>query len=263
MKKIKKYGFIFSVLIILIAIIALLIKSNSFQQTPFFRILIAAIVDAVNPCEFAVLTMVLVSILIANPENKKRVLYSGLAFSLAIFIGYLVYGLVIIEIFKGFEMFSRVISGYVTKAIAILSIFLGIFNVKDFLNYKPGGFATEMPLKLRPLAKAYIKKITSPRGAFIIGFLVTLFLVPCTMGPYLIALEILSNLSFIQTIPWLILYNFIFIFPMIAITFIVYLGLSSTEDLTKWKEQKIKYIHLIAGILLIGLGIGILTGIIY
>ena len=50
---------------------------------------------------------------------------------------------------------------------------------------------------------------------------------------------------------------------MILITSIIYFGMSTTEKLTEWKERKIKYIHLIAGILLIGLGIGILTGIIH
>lgn len=263
MINIKKKILIPIILIILTALVITIIKFDTLQQTPFFRILITAITDAINPCEFAVLTMVLVSILITNPENRKRVLYAGLMFSLAIFIGYFIYGLVIIEIFKGFEMFSRIISTYVTKAIAVLAILLGILNVKDFISYKAGGIATEMPLKLRPLAKLYIKKITSPSGAFIIGFLVTLFLVPCTMGPYLIALEVLSELNFIETIPWLILYNLIFIFPMILITLIVYFGVSTTEELTQWKEKKIRYIHLIAGILLIALGISILTGIIH
>jgi cytochrome c biogenesis protein CcdA len=251
------------ILIVLISLIITFLKFDILKETPFFRILLTALVDAVNPCEFAVLTMVLVSILIANPDNRKKVLYSGLTFSLAIFIGYFVYGLIIIEVFKGFEVFSRIISIYITKIIAVLAILLGILNIKDFISYKPGGFATEMPMKLRPLAKLYIKKITSPIGAFFIGFFVTLFLVPCTMGPYLIALEILSSLTFIETIPWLILYNLIFILPMILITCLVYFGLSTTEKLTEWKEKKIKYIHLLAGILLVILGIGILTGLIH
>jgi len=223
------------------------------------KIVTLAAADAINPCAFAVLLMVLVSILLANPEKRKTVLTGGLYFSLAVFIGYFLYGLIIIQLFRGFASFASSIYPYVSNALAIFSIFLGILNIKDFINYKPGGIATEMPLRFRPLAKLYIKKITSPSGAFYIGIFVTLFLLPCTIGPYIIAGGSLSALSFIQTIPWLILYNVIFVLPMIAVTLIIYFGVSEVEKLSNWKEKNIKYIHLVTGLILIGLGIAILT----
>ena len=49
---------------------------------------------------------------------------------------------------------------------------------------------------------------------------------------------------------------------MIAITIIIYTGLSTTEEITGWKEKNIKFIHLMTGILLIGLRIAILTGLV-
>ncbi|MBR9703799.1 hypothetical protein GOV12_00170, partial [Candidatus Pacearchaeota archaeon] len=186
----------------------------------------------------------------------------GAAFTLAVFIGYFFYGLIIIQLFKSFIEFTSIIYPYLTKILAILAILLGIFNIKDFINYKPGGLATEMPVKIRPGLKQLIKKITSPKGAFFIGILVTLFLLPCTIGPYIIAGGSLSALSMIKTIPYLILYNLIFILPMIAITFIVYAGVSTTERVSAWKERNIKIIHLITGMILIGLGIAILTNLI-
>lgn len=226
------------------------------------RIITLALADAINPCALAVMTMVLVSILITNPEKKHKVLLGGAAFTLAVFVGYFFYGLIIIQLFKSFIEFTSVIYPYLTKGLAILAILLGIFNIKDFIRYKPGGFATEMPLKSRPRVKQIIKKITSPSGAFFIGIFVTLFLLPCTIGPYLIASGTLSTLNLIKTIPWLILYNVIFIIPMIAITIIVYAGVSTTEKIHGWKEKNIKYIHLITGLLLVALGIAIFTGLI-
>ena len=225
-------------------------------------IITTAFADAINPCALAVMTMVLISILLTNEQKKHRVLIGGLAFVSAVFIGYFFYGLIIIQLFKSFLNFSSAIYPYLKKGIAILAILLGIFNIKDFIRYKPGGLATEMPLKLRPRVKQLIKKITSPKGAFIIGIFVTLFLLPCTMGPLIIASEKLSALSFIKTIPWLFLYNLIFIIPMLAITIIVYAGVSTTEKIHCWKERNIKYIHLITGLLLVGLGIAIFTGLI-
>ena len=120
---------------------------------------------------------------------------------------------------------------------------------------------TEMPMWLRPKVKKLIEKITSPYGAFIIGILVTLFLLPCTIGPYLIASGLLSYLDFLKTIPWLLYYNLIFILPMLAITIIIYIGFTTIHKVSGWKESNIRYLHLIAGLLLLALGILMLTGI--
>jgi len=226
------------------------------------RIITLALADAINPCALAVMTMILISILLTNPGKKHKVLLGGLAFTLAVFIGYFFYGLIIIQLFKSFIEFTSLIYPYLTKGLAVLAILLGIFNIKDFVKYRPGGLATEMPLKFRPRVKQLIKKITSPTGAFFIGIFVTLFLLPCTIGPYIIASGSLSALGFIKTIPWLFLYNLIFIIPMLAITIIIYKGISTTEKVHGWKEKNIKYIHLITGLLLVGLGIAIFTGVI-
>ncbi len=226
------------------------------------RIIWLAFADSVNPCEFAIMTMILVSILIANPEKKNKVLAGGLAFSAAVFVGYFFYGLIIIQLFKSFMSFASAVYPYITNTLAVLAILLGIFNVKDYITYKPGGFSTEMPLRLRPRVKLLIKRITNPAGAFFIGIFVTLFLLPCTMGPLIIAGGGLSTLSFISTIPWLLIYNLIFILPMLAITLIVYFGVASTEKLNEWKERKIRYFHLTSGLLLVALGIAIITKIV-
>ena len=46
----------------------------------FGRITLLALADSVNPCAIAVLTMVLITLLIQNPDKRKKVLYAGLAF---------------------------------------------------------------------------------------------------------------------------------------------------------------------------------------
>ncbi len=226
----------------------------------FGRITALALADSVNPCAIAVLTMVLVSILIENPKKKKNVLFAGLAFISSIYIGYLVYGTIIIQFFKIFANFLRENSIYVYKGLAILAMVLGGLNIKDYFNYKKGSFATEMPLFMRPKVKKIIKKITSPSGAFIIGFVVTLFLLPCTMGPYIIASGLLAELGILGALPWLAYYNLLFIIPMLAIVLLVYFGFSKVDEVSGWKERNIKKLHLIAGILLFLVGVALLNG---
>ena len=229
---------------------------------PIIKIITLALADAINPCALAVMTMVLVAILLANPEKKSRVLFGGLSFIAAVFIGYMFYGLIIINFFKVFATFTSTLYPYVTKVLAVLAISIGIVNIKDFFCYNPGSLGSEMPLKMRPKVKQLIKKITGCKGAFVIGLFVTLFLLPCTIGPYIIASESLSGLAIIKTIPFLILYNLIFILPMLLITLSIYLGLASTEKISNWKERNIKWIHLVTGLLLTGFVILLFTGLI-
>jgi cytochrome c biogenesis protein CcdA len=222
------------------------------------KITLLALADSVNPCAIAVLAMILISILIQNPEKKNKVLQAGLAFVSAVFIGYAFYGIILIQFFKTFAEFLGNNSNYVYEGLAILAMIIGALNIKDFFFYKKGSFATEMPIFLRPKLKRIISKATSPIGAFIIGFIVTLFLLPCTIGPYIVASGLILGLTFIQAIPWLLYYNLIFLLPMITITIIVYFGFARVEDVSGWKEKNIKILHLIAGILLFLVGIGIL-----
>lgn len=226
----------------------------------FGRITLLALADSVNPCAIAVLTMILVSILITNPDKRKKVLLSGLAFVFAVFIGYMVYGSLIIQFFKIFAEWLREGSRYVYNGLAILAMLIGALNIKDFFNYKKGGFATEMPIFMRPKVKKIISDITSPRGAFLIGFIVTLFLLPCTIGPYIVASGLLAELGFLNAIPWLIYYNIIFILPMLTITLLIYWGFTKVDDVAGWKERHIRKLHLIAGILLFLVGLGLLMG---
>jgi cytochrome c biogenesis protein CcdA len=226
----------------------------------FWKLTGLALADSVNPCAIAVLTMVLVSILIENVNNRKKVLYAGLAFIASIFIGYLVYGTIIIQFFRIFAEFLRVNSIYVYNGLAILAMILGALNIKDYFNYKKGSFATEMPLFMRPKVKKIISKITNPKGAFIIGFIVTLFLLPCTMGPYIVASGLLAELGILAALPWLIYYNVLFVIPMFIIVLLVYFGFKEVDEISGWKERNIKKLHLIAGILLFLVGLALLNG---
>ncbi len=231
-----------------------------FNGFDFVRITFLALADSVNPCAIAVLTMVLITILLHNPEKRKKVLYSGLAFIGAVYLGYLFYGAILLQFFNTFAELLRENSSYLFNGLAILAMIIGALNIKDYFSYQPGGLTTEMPMWMRPYAKLTINKITSPIGAFFIGFLVTLFLLPCTIGPYIIASGLLAELGFISALPWLLYYNLLFVLPMAIIVGLVYYGFSKVEEISGWKERHIRKLHLIAGTLLFIVGILLLLG---
>ena len=144
------------------------------------------------------------------------------------------------------------------KFIGSLAIIVGVLNVKDYFWYGGGGFLMEVPRKWRPKMKLIIHSVTSPIGAFVVGFLVSLFLLPCTSGPYIVILGMLSQKEmFLQALSWLLLYNLIFILPMIGITIACYFGLSP-QKAEEVRQRKLRVLHLIAGLIMIGMGVVIL-----
>lgn len=223
------------------------------------KVLSLALVDAVNPCTLAVLTLMLLAIWTLGSKKRRELLLAGLAFSSAVYVMYLFYGLVMIKFFQTFQGLT-VIRFWLHKLLGFAAIILGLLNIKDFLRYKPGGFLTEMPMFLRPKAQSLFFKVTSPKGAFGVGAFVTLFLLPCTIGPYIICTGILCSFSILGAMPWLLLYNFIFILPMLVITGLCYLGMTTAERVQDWREGKIRYLHLVAGLIMLALGIAMILG---
>jgi len=220
-----------------------------------------ALVNSVNPCQIAMLVLVLFTIFSQTQEIKKRrIFFIGLMFTLGVFIGYLIYSLILIQLFQTFAGVLKNSSIWFKSGFAILAMLIGALQIKDYFMYHPGNLGTEMPLSLRPRAKILIKRITSPFGALIIGLIITLFLAPCTMAPLFVATESLSHLGLIGALPLVLYFNFIVVLPLIVISFIVSRGFATAENISGWKERNVKKMHLIAGILLFVIGLALLMG---
>jgi len=226
------------------------------------KITTLALVNSANPCQIAMLILALITILTQNPEKRKKVLFVGFMFTFGVFIGYLFYSIVLIQLFQTFATTLKENSIYLRNGFATLAMIIGALKIKDYFMYQPGNLGSEMPMRLRPRAKIIIQKITSPLGAFFVGLIITLFLAPCTMAPLLVATETLSKLGLMGAIPWLLYFNFIAILPLLIITFFIYIGFATAENVAQWKEKNIKKLHLIAGILFFLIGLIMLLGII-
>lgn len=215
-------------------------------------VVLAAAVDAINPCAFAVLILLIAAVLATR--DRRRALYAGLAFSLSIFISYYLMGV---------GLYSAVDAAGVTRtiflAVAVLAILIGLFNLKDFFWYGKW-FVMEVPLSWRPNLKRITQGITSVPGAFLAGFLISLFLLPCTSGPYIVILGLLATTATrASAFGWLLLYNAIFILPMIAITLAIYGGLTTAQRVESWRGQHLRTLHLVTGTIILLLGLGMLA----
>jgi len=228
--------------------------SNSPQKVDLTlpAIIGASLVDAINPCAFAVLIILMTTILAAG--GGRKALFTGISFSLAIFISYFLMGL---GIYKVLSFGSLALIFY--KVVGVLAIILGLLNLKDYFWYGKG-FLMEVPMSWRPKLKSLIKSVTSPQGAFFIGIVVSLFLLPCTSGPYIVILGMMAKKTLeTQAILYLVLYNLIFVSPMLLITLAVYKGFSP-EKAEEIRLKRLKTLHLIAGVIMLAMGAIILLG---
>lgn len=221
-------------------------NSANKKTIPIFLLISAALVDASNPCALAVLILLLATVIAA--KGKNQALLAGLLFSLAIFISYFLMGA---GLYKAITAFS--LPKYISLGIGVLSILIGLANMKDFFWYGKY-FIMEIPLSWRPKLQGILKKVSNPAGAFGAGFVVSLFLVPCSSGPYVVILGLLAEkVETTKTLSLLFLYNFIFVLPMIVITLAMYFG-SRMGRLEKWRQRNLRVLHLIAGAIMLFIG---------
>ncbi len=235
-------------------------NKKDYNPWKFFLILLpAALSDSINPCAFAVILILLWSVL-ARFGSRKKVILTWIMFSSAIFISYLFMGLGLYNF-----LWNLNTTFYFKLWVWILWIVIWLANLKDFFWYWKG-FIMEVPIAWRPRMKKFLKKVTSPFGWFIIWLIVSLFLLPCTSWPYLTVLGYLSTEdSILKTwgYIYLIVYNIIFILPMIIITFLISFWYVSIWTIMEFKEDKKEMIHLIVWILMLILWIYVIGDSLY
>lgn len=216
----------------------------------------AALVDSINPCTLAIMVMLLGIILISKGRN--RMLLSGVIFFTIIYIMYFLFGLGILQ-----ALGNTGITDIFFKVVTVGALLLAILEINAYLNYKPGFLAVEMPVFLRPHTHKVIEGATSLPGVAIAALFCSLFLLPCSSGPYLMVLAMVSRAVTVQTITYLAVYNLVFILPMILITIAVYMGYASVEQIGDAKDKYIRQIHLVSGIILFFLFLFMLNEIVH
>lgn len=224
------------------------------DRMKFFGILVpAAVGDSINPCAFAVMFILLSSIL-RQQKSRTTVLFAWFLFTLAVFISYVAMWL---WLYKVVSSFTAVF--YVKLVVWILWILIWLANLKDYFWYWKY-FKFEVPDAWRPKMNSILKKVVSPIGAFFVWFLISLFLLPCSSWPYIVVLWYLASESATINMWWyiyIIIYNIIFILPMLAIALVVAFG-KKISELKEYKELHVEKLHLITWVIMLLLWLYIL-----
>jgi cytochrome c biogenesis protein CcdA len=210
-------------------------------------VLIAALIDSINPCAIGVLIL-LVSVMILNKSNRSRMLTLGTFYILAVMLTYLAAGLGLTYFFTTIPLAVTV---YISIAVALIIILAGLIEIKDFYWYGKGFSLSISPNMAKKIHK-FTESISIP-GIILLGVFVSAVELPCTGGPYLAIILLLSQSFDITAFSLLLLYNIIFVLPLIIILLLVLLGVK-IQNIKLWKHKYRHYMRLATGIILIFLG---------
>ena len=237
-----------------------------FQSFGIGAIAISGLIDGINPCAFATIIF-FISYLALIKRTGRDLLLVGSMFTLAIFLTYFLIGAGALKAVTtlSFLPLARQIFIFVTAGIGII---LGTLSLLDYLKYKKTGQTGDATLQLPPRIKQMIhstirKNVKTSNFiimAAVTGFMVSILELACTGQIYLPTLIFISNVPEFRAnaLVYLLLYNLMFVVPLILVFLFTYWGTSSQRwaELTK---QHFGTIKLIMAVLFFGLAILLIT----
>lgn len=238
-------------------------------------IISSGLIDGLNPCAFTVLVF-FISFLTFVGYTKKKMFMIGVSFILTVFITYILIGFGLFEFIRKLESFFFV-SQWVSVLVSILAILLGVISLYDFFIYKKTKDFERIKLKLPVFVKEKIhdtiyKKTDIRRHKILTkdlrlllssvscGFIVSLLESICTGQIYLPTIVYILKISpyRLQAFGYLLLYNLMFIFPLL---FIFYLGLRGLDSkgFTNFARKNLGKVKLITAFIFFLLGVAIIV----
>jgi len=207
----------------------------------------AALLDSINPCVIGVLVFLLAFML--RFKNPAQMLFISGIYTITVYLAYFLLGLGILQAISIFELTTGF---YIITA--LIAGIAGIIEIKDYFWYGKG-----FSLAIFPAAAERLKYYTNKFAATIekpsllsftmaafLGLFVVLIELPCTGAPYLAILGMMSAGFYGKAIPLLLLYNLVFIIPLITIICLAYGGMKLSK-IKKWKEEHKRLMRLCMG----------------
>jgi cytochrome c biogenesis protein CcdA/glutaredoxin len=233
-----------------------------FQGLGIFTVMLAGLIDGVNPCAFATIVFLL-SYLAFVGRTRREILMAGVAFTVAVFLTYFSMGLGFFQFLQRLTFLST-ISRVVYALAAVLVLALAVISFYDYALIRRGRRPSEMKLQLPMFLKRRIhdtirKQSRSGRlavGAFVTGAIVSLLELACTGQVYLPTIVFVTGVEGlkIHAIFYLLMYNLLFVLPLVAVFVISYMGVTS-QQIGTVLEAHMDRVKLALGLFFLLLGI--------
>ena len=213
-----------------------------FERITLMAIIAAGLIDGINPCAFAVIVF-FVSFLAAYKYNRREIILVGTAYCFSVFVAYVLIGLGLFNFLYAMRSFYYVMIGFKWLTVALCALFL-VLSLYDFIIYTITKNHNKIVLQLSKSNKEYIHKVmrvflkdkqsSSWRlvaAAVCVGFVVSLVEAVCTGQVYLPTIALIlkeSTAHFWRAMTYLLVYNLMFIVPLVLILVLSVLGYESS-----------------------------------
>jgi glutaredoxin len=231
-----------------------------FKSFSALAVIGAGLLDGVNPCAFTTIIF-FVSYLAVMGRKGKEILLVGVAFTTAVFLTYLLVGVGVLSFVHSLG-FVRSFSRLVYLATAVFCLVLAAFSLFDVYRIRQGriqDITLKLPERLQKRVHKTIREGRSVRNyvwaAFVTGFLVSLLELACTGQVYLPTIIFVSGVPELRVnaLLYLVLYNLMFIVPLVVIFVLVFYGTTS-KQLTGFFQKNAATVKLLTAVLFAGLG---------
>lgn len=214
-------------------------------------VLLNGLLDSINPCAIAVL-LIFIALLFTLRKTRQTVILFGFIYIAVVFLTYLAIGLGILKVFSILNT-----PHFLAKAMAAIVLAVGLWGLKEY--FWPGKFILlSIPLKARQLIASFAHK-ASLSATIIMGVLVGVTEFPCSGAIYLATVGLLSlKTTFLKGLAYLLLYNFMFVFPLIVLL-ILASNRVVTEKYLNFDETNSGRLRLLSALIMITLGIVLLV----
>jgi cytochrome c biogenesis protein CcdA/thiol-disulfide isomerase/thioredoxin len=216
-----------------------------FESFGALTVAFAGLVDGLNPCAFATLCF-FVSYLALSGRQEREVLTVGAAFTLGVFLAYLAVGLGFYQALDLLGDLLTTLGRWVYGLTGLFCAALAVLSFLDFLKARRSGIgdmALNLPHALRMRINAVIRQGRHSRalvaGSFFTGVVVSFLELACTGQVYLptIVFVVSRPETQVRGLLFLILYNLLFIVPLVAVFILAYCGTTS-KQLTRFLERR-------------------------
>ena len=186
--------------------------------------------------------------MIGAKQSIPRMLLLGGLYVFSVFVVYLLAGLGLLYSLSKIPLW---LTEYLSIGVGVLIVFAGIWEIKDFFWYGRW-FSLAIPGRFVKKIHIMSSKTTIP-GIILLGAFVSAVELPCTGAPYLAIITLLSQYFDATAFFLLVIYNVIFVAPLLAILLLVAGGMH-LHKIKAWKHRNKPYMRLLMGLLLISLG---------
>lgn len=244
-------------------------EGQAYKELTFFAVLGAGLLDGFNPCAIALL-LLFVSLL-GFSEDKRVLILVSIVYISALYVSYFLIGTFFLGVLAQFKDQISVVTTIINWFVALLCFFLFAFNFYDFLKAKNEDYKNiknQLPKWLQKLNKRIVKSFTSvindkenKKGlisvlalTFVLGVTLSITELVCTGQIYFAVLYGIHTAAESYAVLLLVLYNLMFVLPLIIIA-VIAVKSRSVMSVSNWVREHMVIIKFMNAMLFLGIAV--------